>query len=86
MNHVVIKLDYPITVDSQQIKELRMRRCKVKDRRMAMKQWHTDEDREIGLIANLCELPPEAIEELDAADYAKVQKEFGRFFGLATLT
>jgi hypothetical protein len=60
-----------------------MRRCKVKDRRLASKQ-KTDEDREITLIANLCEVPPSVIDELDSADYEQLQEVLKGFFGLIT--
>lgn len=83
-NVTSIKLQYPIEVEKQPYSELHMRRCKVKDRRLAMKQWSTDEDREIGLIANLCEVTPAVIEELDSADYEKLQGVLRGFFGLNT--
>lgn len=81
-----IKLQYPVEVDKQNHAELHMRRCKVKDRRTAMKQWSTDEDREIGLIANLCDVPPAVIEELDAADYNAVVGVLKSFFVSGTET
>lgn len=75
-----IKLQYPVTVDAVEYEELNMRRCKVRDRRAAAKQ-KTDEDREITLIANLCEVPPSVIDELDSVDYAELQKVLSSFFG-----
>lgn len=78
-----IVLKYPVTVDGQEYAELTMRRCKVKDRRVAAKQ-KTDEDKEITLIANLCEVPPAVVDELDAVDYAKAQEVLMSFFALDT--
>lgn len=78
-----IKLAYPVTVDGIEYNELNMRRCKVKDRRIAAKQ-KTPEDQEITLIANLCEVPPSVIDELDAVDYAKAQEVLSGFFELTT--
>lgn len=74
-----ITLAYPVTVDGIEYNELNMRRCKVKDRRIAAKQ-KTPEDQEITLIANLCEVPPSVIDELDAVDYAKAQEVLRGFF------
>ena len=39
----------------------------------------TDAEREIRLIANLAELPPAAIHQLDMKDYAQLQKVLGGF-------
>lgn len=76
-----IKLKYPVMVDGTEYAELNMRRCKVKDRRAAAKQ-KTDEEREITLISNLCEVPPSVIDELDSVDYEQLQEVLRGFFGL----
>jgi len=76
-----IKLIHPVIVDGTEYAVLHMRRCKVKDRRLAAKQ-KTDEDREITLIANLCEVPPSVIDELDTVDYSKLQEVLTGFFGM----
>lgn len=81
-----IRLEYPITVDGVEYKELEMRRCKVRDRRLAEKNGGTDADKEIYLISNLCEVPPGVVDELDAADYAKAQKVLMGFLSSATAT
>jgi len=78
-----VTLKFPVTVDGHEYTSLQMRRCKVKDRRLAAKQ-KTDEDREIALIANLCEVPPSVIDELDAVDYAKLTETLQGFFVSST--
>jgi hypothetical protein len=78
-----IKLAHPVIVDGTEYAVLNMRRCKVKDRRLAAKQ-KSDEDREITLIANLCEVPPSVIDELDTVDYSKLQEVLTGFFGMNT--
>lgn len=78
-----IKLKHPVIVDGIEYATLNMRRCKVKDRRLAAKQ-KTDEDKEITLIANLCEVPPGVIDELDTVDYSKLQEVLTGFFGMTT--
>lgn len=85
MTTTAIKLQYPVTVDGHEYAVLNMRRCKVKDRRIAAKQ-KTDEDKEITLIANLCEVPPSVIDELDAMDYAKLTETLQGFFDSGTPT
>lgn len=80
-----IPLLYPVTVAGREYKELTMRRAKVKDRRVASRQA-TEDAKEISLIANLCDVPPDVIDELDAADFAKVQEVLKGFFGLSTPT
>jgi len=76
-----IKLDYPITVAGAETKELNMRRPKVRDLRDAQKAGKsaTDAEVEIRLFANLCEVAPSVIEELDMADYSKVQERYQGF-------
>lgn len=83
MSTTEIKLQFPVTVDGQEYTALHMRRCKVKDRRAAAKQ-KTAEEQEIALIANLCEVPPNVIDELDTVDYTKLQGMLAGFFGMTT--
>ena len=83
MSNTTIKLKFPVTVDGHEYTSLQMRRCKVRDRRLAAKQT-TKEDQEITLIANLCEVPPNVIDELDAVDYEKCAEALRGFFGSST--
>lgn len=79
-----IKLQYPVKIDGTEYTELTMRRSKVKDRLLvANMQNKSDEEKEILLFANLCEVSPEVIRELDEADYPAVQKVYMNFFGVA---
>lgn len=79
-----IKLQYPVKIDGIEYTELTMRRSKVKDRLLvANMQNKSDEEKEILLFANLCEVSPEVIRELDEADYPSVQKVYMNFFGVA---
>ena len=43
-------------------------------------QTASDEEKEIRLFANLCEVEPKVIEELDEADYSNLQKVYLGFF------
>lgn len=78
-----IKLSHPVVVDGTEYAMLSMRRCKVKDRRLAAKK-SSQEEQEITLIANLCEVPPSVLDELDSIDYSKLQEVLRGFLGLNT--
>ena len=76
-----IELKYQIESGGQTYKELSMRRSKVKDRLIVAKMKSaSDEEKEIRLFANLCEVQPLIIEELDESDYATLQKAYMDFF------
>ena len=76
-----IKLKYPVESDGQTIDKLSMRRSKVKDRLVVAKMKNAlDEEKEIRLFSNLCEVSPSVIEELDESDYANLQKAYMDFF------
>jgi hypothetical protein len=75
-----IKLEYPITSGAQLVQEITLRRPKVKDTLAAQKVAGSQAEQEIRLVANLAGLTPAEIEELDAADYARVQAVLSRFF------
>ena len=76
-----ITLKYPLEVEGQSYNNLAMRRSKIKDRLVIAKMKNvSDEEKEIRLFANLCEVEPKVIEELDEADYANLQKTYLGFF------
>jgi hypothetical protein len=77
-----IELKYPVESAGETINNLAMRRSKVKDRLVVAKMKSaSDEEKEIRLFANLCEVEPKIIEELDESDYANLQKAYMDFFG-----
>ena len=69
-----IQLQYPVTVDGAVLEQITMRRPLVRDRLIAEKTPGSDVEKEIRLLANLCELAPDTIEKLDMADYVKLQE------------
>jgi hypothetical protein len=76
-----IELKYPIDSSGESINNLTMRRSKVKDRLIVAKmKTASDEEKEIRLFANLCEVSPSIIEELDESDYAILQRAYMDFF------
>ena len=77
-----IKLSFPIEHDGVPIADIALRRPTVGDHLAAQKSAGTDAEREIRLIANLAELPPAAIHQLDMKDYAQLQKVLGGLFAV----
>ena len=77
-----IELKYPITIDGTETSVLHMRRPKVRDQLLVDKSGmvgKSQAEREVLLIANLCEVAPGDIEQLDMSDYKKLQEAFGAF-------
>ena len=74
------KLRFPIEFEGKRIEEITLRRAKVKDLRSAGKVTDDNGEAEMICIANLADLPVEAISELDIWDYRILQDEFKAFF------
>ncbi|WP_353277471.1 phage tail assembly protein [Wolbachia endosymbiont (group B) of Villa cingulata] len=79
-----VKLDNPITVDGISVSELTIRRPKVRDYLAIERINGSDLNKEATLTANLTSVAKEAIEELDIADYVKVQEVLKDFFSPIT--
>nr|WP_253308797.1 phage tail assembly protein [Rickettsia endosymbiont of Ceutorhynchus assimilis] len=75
-----VKLDNPITVDGISVSELTIRRPKVRDYLAIERLSGSDLSKEVTLTANLTSVAKEAIEELDIADYVKIQEVLKDFF------
>ncbi|WP_341823800.1 phage tail assembly protein [Wolbachia endosymbiont (group A) of Agelastica alni] len=75
-----VKLDNPITVDGISVSELTIRRPKVRDYLAIERLNGSDLSKEVTLTANLTSVAKESIEELDIADYVKVQEVLKDFF------
>jgi len=74
-----IKLKYPIDVAGEQITSLNLRRPKVRDMMAADKASGSEAEKEVSLFANLCEVSPDAIMELDGKDYQQLQETYSGF-------
>jgi len=74
-----IELKYPIDVAGEKITSLNLRRPKVRDMLAADKASGSDAEKEVNLFANLCEVSPDAIMELDGSDYSQLQKTYSSF-------
>lgn len=78
---ITVSLEYPIKVNGIEVKSLAMRRVKVRDLIAANKSSDDNAERELKLLANLVELAPEEMEDLDVRDYTKLQTQLKVFFG-----
>lgn len=74
-----IKLEYPIQIDGVKIAELDMRRCSLGDQIAARENSKNDIQSEVTLFANLCGYAPTDLHQMDAKDYAKLQKRYESF-------
>jgi len=74
-----IKLSHAITIENNTYEKLSLRRPKVRDRLAVERLKKTDAEKEITMIANLAEVTVEVIEELDLADYGKIQEVLQSF-------
>ena len=68
-----IQLKYPVKADGATIEQLAMRRPLVKDLHAAQRAGGGAAEVEVALFANLCEVAPEALGEMDLGDYRRLQ-------------
>lgn len=76
-----IDLQYPIDFEGGKLSKVELRRPKVSDVVKARKGLKDEAEQEVALISKLSGLPPAAIEDLDIADYKKLQEVLSGFFG-----
>ena len=77
-----VKLVRPIKVEERMITEVIIRRPKVRDLRAmekAREPGFTELDQSIAMTATLCDLPMDAMDEMDAADFASISEVLGSF-------
>ncbi len=77
-----INLHYPIKINGQEIKSLTLRRPKVRDHISISQTKESDQEKELRLFANLCEVAPADLHELDISDYAQIQETYKGFLSL----
>jgi len=78
-NTAKIVLDFPITVSGVEVSHLIMRRPKVRDLMAAQKAGDTDAEMGVHLVANLCELTQDEVQELDSIDWDKCEAQVQAF-------
>lgn len=77
-----VELTEPVVVSEVTYKSLNIRRPKVRDRLVVERMKKSDAEKEINMIANLAEVSVDVIEELDLADYNKIQEVLQDFLDL----
>lgn len=73
-----IKLKHPITADGVELKEITLRRPKVRDLER-MDKVSGEIAKAVTLVADLAELSPDQVRELDAEDFTAVAEVLGDF-------
>lgn len=81
-----INLKYPVTHDGKEVAQVTVRRPKVKDiRKIEENPDISDVDRGALMIAQLCDLPVEVVDEMDAEDFMALSEASSAFLpGAAT--
>ena len=74
-----LDLQFPITNNGEVCKQLHIRRPTVRDLLISEKASGNEIEKEIRLLANLCEVAPDLIEQLDMADYLQLQEKMTGF-------
>jgi Phage tail assembly chaperone proteins, E, or 41 or 14 len=77
--NVEIELKYPLVDGGEELKVIKLRRPRVRDMLGSSKGDGSDAEKEVRLFADLCDLTPAVIEDMDIADYQKLQKEYSDF-------
>ena len=76
-----VKLNYPIMCEGIEVDTIHLRRPKARDLKKMEKTKGGEVSQSIDLIADLAEMPPSAIEDLDAADFQKIGEVVSGFLG-----
>lgn len=83
--HKSVTLAVPVEWQGQKIAEVTVRRPKVKDLRAIEASARGSQlDQGATMIAQLTGLPPDAVDELDAADFTAISEVIAGFFPQAT--
>lgn len=74
-----ITLDFPIMVDGAEADSLDMRRPTVRDELGFQKGKGDPGEKAVRLIASLCEISPDDLMAMDAADFGKLEAQYQAF-------
>jgi len=75
-----IKLEHPIQANGETVETITLKRPQVRHLK-AVDRAQGDIERAALLIGELAGLPPSAVEQIDAADFARLSEVIGGFFG-----
>ena len=77
-----VKLAHPLTVGDKTIADVTIRRPKVRDLRAlekAREPGMNQMDQSIAMAAALCDIPAEAMDDMDTTDFAAISEVISRF-------
>ncbi|MDX9860883.1 MAG: phage tail assembly protein [Rhodospirillales bacterium] len=80
-----IPLSAPISANGAEVRELVLRRPKVKDLRV-IDDAKGEVDKVVTLAAHLADVPPSSINDMDAADFVRLATALAGFFGVSLPT
>ena len=74
-----ITLDFPIKIAGNEVKLLTLRRPKVADKKAVQTSKKSEAEAEMDLFANLLQITPDELQQLDLADYGKIAEAYVSF-------
>jgi hypothetical protein len=77
-----ITLDYPVTMNGEEVKELTIRRPRVRDVQVVESMKKDEFEKTVALIANLSQRTADEIRDLDMSDFRKISDVVNGFLGL----
>lgn len=77
-NSTTIRLQYPFTLGGVTYDELTIRRPKMRDIKRS-ERHKEDLNKSLNMIADLAEIAPEVVEEMDPVDFAAISEVVGDF-------
>lgn len=82
MTKETITLAHPFTFEGEAVTEIELRRPKMRDMKKAQK--HKDDmEKSIHMMADLAEVTPKLIEELDTEDFKALSDKVADFMGVS---
>lgn len=78
-----IELEFPLQLPDRRLEKITMRRPIMRDMLKHKIGPKSGLQEDIELIADLCDLCPDDVAELDTVDYEKLQDQLFRFRGMA---
>lgn len=79
MSKTTYQLKYPVTLNGETITELNLRRPKARDLIKSQKAKGGEMEMIATMLADLAEITPRVVNELDAEDFAAVGEVIGNF-------
>lgn len=79
---VTLELKHPFEFEGKMVTELQLRRPKLRDLKRAAKV-KDDLDKSMTMLADLAEVSPKLLDELDTEDFTRAADMLGEFMGVS---